>query len=1004
MRNKNLLTACTLVAIAGSAAGAQVIDWAAPVDGNWNDTANWLGANVPNSAGEDAVLGLAGAYTVTQTDSFVIGSLILTNPLAVLEIGNNRTLTLNGDLNNNGTVTVNFPATIFNTHISFAADATISGNGSILLNALGDPGDAQILANAFTVTHSGNHLIHGSGTIAGAMLNSSDIIADDPMGSGLRIAGTLTQSASGNAGADAGTMLLGSNSVTTGGELITINGGQILVENTVTIGDLTNSGDINIRGDGDFLALNASIQNNGTISINSDSSIFNAHLRFDVASSLNGSGTVIMHSNGDLADAQILTAGMFEGTIGGNQTVEGSGLITGATDGTIVNNGIINGNDPLVAMGLAGNHDGSGGGVYRSDGGSIDLRSGLILDGGTFDSSAGGIIEKTTNGSATISNITNNGEMGIRGQGGFVSLMGPMINNGNLTINNDNAIFNAHLRFTASTSVDGSGTITMISAGSVGDAQVYTDGLFTGTLGSNQTVQGSGQIDGRSAGTIVNNGTINGNHAAVDKTPARELRLSGNHNGSGGGVYRSDDGLLGLGSGLILDGGTFDSSGVGIAELTTNGIATLSNITNLGEMGVRGQGGSITLMGPMMNEGNVTLNTDLAIFNAHLRFGTTTTIDGSGTITMIAAGNLNDAQLFTDGEFTGTIGVNQTIQGSGQVDGRSAGTIVNNGTINGNDPALPLEIRGAHTGAGDYRSDNGLLALINGASLDGGTFNTSGTGSVEMTTNGIVTLSNFTNLGEMGIRGQGGIIELPTSLINNNNIAINPDLAIFNAHIRFTSDSAIDGSGTINMTTAGNSNDAQIIASDGFVGTIGSGQMLSGDGLLVGELNIDGDIDPAGLLRSFLIDTMHFSSTTTMTADLGGLLANEYDRLILAGSDTIDIDGELTVNLDSGYLPVFGDSWNIIDGGTISGEFATVNVPNAPLGQTYRVIYEADRVFVVLTCDADYTGDNVLNFFDVSKFLSFFNAQDSRADINGDGAYNFFDISLFLQIFNTVCE
>ena len=1003
MKRNKCLSACAIVALAGTSAGAQVIDWAAAVDGNWNVAGNWVGANIPNAAGEDAVLGLAGAYTVSVTNSFSIGSMALSNPLAVLEIGNNQTLTLNGDLSNDGIVAINFPATSFNTHLSFTADGTISGSGSILLNALGEPNDARILANAFTVTHSAGHLIHGSGDISGAMLNNGNIIADDPAGAGLRLSGALTQSTGGNAGADAGTMFLGNGSVTMGGELISINGGEISVQTSATIGNIINSGDIGVPGQGWSLRMNDHVQNNGTITLNADNSVFNAHLWFDGATTLSGSGNVLMQSNGGLDDAQILTSGIFDGTIGANQTAEGSGLISGASGGTIVNLGTINGNDPAVGLGLAGNHSGVGGGVYRADGGSILLRNGLVLDGGTFDSSGGGVAEVTDNGTATLSNIANNGDIGVRGQGGSITLTGPMTNIGTVTLNNDGTVFNAHLRFGATTAISGTGMIQMTQIGNTNDAQLFTDGEFIGTIGASQTVQGSGQIDGRSGGTIVNNGTINGNHAAAGKDPVRQLRLLGNHDGSGGGVYRSDDGLLGLGNGLILDGGTFDSSGVGIAEVVDNGTATLSNFTNNGEMGVRGQGGSITLVGPMTNDGNLTLNTDGTIFNAHLRFGTDTAISGSGTVTMASAGNSGDAQIFTDGEFFGTIGASQIVQGSGQVDGRIGGTIINNGTINGNDPVFSLELRGNHTGSGVYRSDNGLLALIGGVSLDGGTFDSSGTGIVEKTNNGIATLSNISNNGEMGVRGQGGIIELPTNLTNNGNITLNTDGAIFNAHIRFVSDSSIDGTGTINMATAGSNGDAQIIAGTGFVGTIGAGQSLAGDGLLVGELNMDGSIDPGGILRRFDIDTMHMSATSAMTADLGGLLAGEFDRLLLGGADTIDLDGSLTVNLDDGYSPEFGDTWDIISGGSISGEFTSKIVPEPAIGLVYRVIYEPSRVFVVLTCAADLTGDNILDFFDISLFLSYFTSDDVRSDINGDGAFDFFDISLFLQIFSGDC-
>lgn len=54
-------------------------------------------------------------------------------------------------------------------------------------------------------------------------------------------------------------------------------------------------------------------------------------------------------------------------------------------------------------------------------------------------------------------------------------------------------------------------------------------------------------------------------------------------------------------------------------------------------------------------------------------------------------------------------------------------------------------------------------------------------------------------------------------------------------------------------------------------------------------------------------------------------------------------------------------------------------------------------------CLADLTGDGLLNFFDVSAFLSAFNAMESVADFTGDGLYNFFDVSAFLSAFNEGC-
>lgn len=54
-------------------------------------------------------------------------------------------------------------------------------------------------------------------------------------------------------------------------------------------------------------------------------------------------------------------------------------------------------------------------------------------------------------------------------------------------------------------------------------------------------------------------------------------------------------------------------------------------------------------------------------------------------------------------------------------------------------------------------------------------------------------------------------------------------------------------------------------------------------------------------------------------------------------------------------------------------------------------------------CPADLNGDWMLDFFDVSIFLTAFMAQDPLADFNGDGVFNFFDVSVFLTAFIAGC-
>lgn len=55
-------------------------------------------------------------------------------------------------------------------------------------------------------------------------------------------------------------------------------------------------------------------------------------------------------------------------------------------------------------------------------------------------------------------------------------------------------------------------------------------------------------------------------------------------------------------------------------------------------------------------------------------------------------------------------------------------------------------------------------------------------------------------------------------------------------------------------------------------------------------------------------------------------------------------------------------------------------------------------------CLADFTGNGILDFFDVSAFLTAFNNNDPIADLNGDSIFNFFDVSTFLTAFSQGCD
>ncbi len=55
------------------------------------------------------------------------------------------------------------------------------------------------------------------------------------------------------------------------------------------------------------------------------------------------------------------------------------------------------------------------------------------------------------------------------------------------------------------------------------------------------------------------------------------------------------------------------------------------------------------------------------------------------------------------------------------------------------------------------------------------------------------------------------------------------------------------------------------------------------------------------------------------------------------------------------------------------------------------------------TCPADFTGDNQLDFFDLSAFLTALGNEDPSADLNPDNQYDFFDVSTYLTLYQQGC-
>ncbi len=173
------------------------------------------------------------------------------------------------------------------------------------------------------------------------------------------------------------------------------------------------------------------------------------------------------------------------------------------------------------------------------------------------------------------------------------------------------------------------------------------------------------------------------------------------------------------------------------------------------------------------------------------------------------------------------------------------------------------------------------------------------------------------------------------------------------------------------------------------------------------------------------------SDVDMLELDLGTISVGDGDfaqsfsffNLASGGAFGAPIDVELISSVgDTGVLTTsFVETNSIVAGGSVSFDavLADLNPGSFSATYTFRVwndrgmfvgVSSIEEMTLVLSgevsaggCVADINGDGVLNFFDVSAFLSLFSAGDLAADMNDDGMLNFFDVSAFLVEFGAGC-
>ncbi len=998
-----------------------------------NSTINQLNISANDS------LDILDNRTLSISQGGQAGSGIINNDGAIsLTSGGNLTsLSLSGTTSINGVGTITLVGNSTSTRITgfgtmtHGAGHTIQGSGNLGNNVLSivNQGVVQAGAGAALVIDPSNL---GGGTQS--FINNGTVQAFDGGVITLTGNGFGEFGGSGTYTADNGSTIdLTTGAIARNTTFSTIGTGEIRFGggfDTATWENVTNTGNAEGRDNGTLNIL-SSLVNSGDIHLNGTGNV--TQLSNSGATNISGGGTIRFTGGINTRFAGTGSVTNVDNTISGNGNLGTNGfefinqgvVQAGFGESLIIdprNNGsgvVAFDNQNLVRafdgglITLTGNGFGEfgGSGTYTAENGSrIDLIAGAIIRNTTFATSGTGEIRGVSGQSATWVDVTNTGNL-VRNDNGTLNIQSSMINSGDVHLNGTGNF--TLLTNTGVTSISGGGTIRLTGgsntridgSGSVTNVDNTISG--TGNLGFNGiefinqgVVQaGSGEsltIDPRNNGAGV---VAFDNQNLVRAFDGGLITLTGNGFGEfgGNGIYIAEDGSrIDLVAEAVARNTTFVTSGSGEIRVVSGQNATWVDVTNAGNL-VRNDNGILNIQSSLFNSGDIHLN---GAGNLTLLSSTgVTTISGGGTIRL--TGSFGNTRITGSGTLTNA---DNTISGTGNF-GANGLAIINQGIVQaGAGEALTVDPTNAGAGVaafenqGTVRAENAGVVTMTG----NGNGEFGGSGTFEALDGGSIVFDSVANVqnidgGELNSgtwraidNGAGANIRVQndnTSLINkigstaavelsganssftvrSGNVAIDSSLneiegslTLRNGRTMNLSGSllssgatVLDGAATV-LSVAGDytQTSGSLSLLDGatleLAGTLSDiqGGLVEGNGFINGDIiNSGGLVTPGNSAGLLSVNGDYFQGAGGgLTIEIGGLIAgSDFDQLQVSGD--VNLDGTLFVELLNAFSPLASESFTILTGNSVSGNFANAMTSVAVLGGgSFDVTYTGNSI------------------------------------------------------------
>jgi fibronectin-binding autotransporter adhesin len=916
-----LLAAGIAALLAAAPAFAATSTWTGNAGNNsWNNSGNWSPVVQPaNNGTADIIFGATPRPTPDLTLPWNVNSLTFNNtaPSYFLSstLGNTLTIgaggitnfdtdfqtithaitlgaaqtwkTFSGPLYIDGAVNNGGNLLTIDGANTTSLEGAIGGTGGLTKNGLGSL-FVQAVNNyaGLTTVNAGQLLLFGGGGIPGD-LNVGDGVGTDidsvVQNISNRIADISTVSVFStgywnlNSTSDTITNLNIVSTDIAGGGLITIGSGRLTI-----LGDVTMTG-------GTVNTANAgTLQLNGGLVTNPTGTAANISSRLDLG---NGART-LMIADGAAANDLDVTGVVFNGDI----IKDGAG-----------------------ALRLAGANTFAGGTTLNA--GTLALANDDALGTGTL-TLVGGVVQ-ADGAPRTIPNAVNISGVGVVSGSVDLTLSGPIsgasaltkTGSGTLTLSGVNDLTGG-ITIAAGTLAQSGGTIPGVVINQA--SFVYSGGTFSGQLVN----QGSASFnaDFTAGNGVVNQGTItvgNGLTIALD--------------GSG----------LDNQATLALSGGTIAGTGVLVNNALLSGNGTLAGsggFTNNAQLTVSGGTFTLANAGPNANAGNLNVSSGQQLRLTGGMLANTATVDLVGGIVAGTATLSNNAGGIVSGRGT----ISAPFTNAGLLDVESGTLNITLGSANSGEILLggglaTLGGAGAITNTGLIRGEGKISKTINN--------NAGGQIRAEPGKSLTLTGSGNTNSGQINL--YGGLLEITQNLTNNAGgfISGNGTLIVGNG---LTNNGTMNFSGSANVVgNTTNSVGAKIISSGGgpttfFDDVTNQGEIrttagsftvffgsASGSGSYTGTgtVNFEGDLKPGNSPAhvNFAGDVL-FGSAAKFMVEIGGVApGSQYDQIQASGK--ITLDGVLNVSLINGFSPSSGNTFDILDWGSVAGTFSSLQLP-----------------------------------------------------------------------------